>query len=123
MSDPDRRYHAVDQRSFGESRDARPEFFAEIDIGSFDVVFDDGRPVTVETWFDNDCELLVRTYWYSAVDAEQWTTPQHLAYLSRNGQIKPEAEHRISLGVKMQTDQAGRLVFAISIAMDGHDNE
>lgn len=60
------------------------DFSKEIDIGRSVKQLDDGRPISLDYWYDSDTALDLVTAYYSSKDIEDWSGSMHKAYLVRN---------------------------------------
>ena len=54
------------------------DYFKDIGTGRAETVFDDGRPIVIEYWFDVDTQLDFVTAFYSTLDIEAWDSDRHL---------------------------------------------
>jgi hypothetical protein len=110
-------YPAPDRSDHAPQANARRQFSPELDISSAPVVYDDGRPVLVERWFDMEMELAAKTFWYSREGIEEWSEEDHYAYVERNGGLKGKTYPDRGAGIQQLDDASGRPVWSVTVVM------
>ena len=107
---PDRSDHVPNART------EDPEL-PEIDMKQEHWVMPDGRPAVVEEWLDFSYRLILRTFFYSTLDIEDWTDAQHYAYIeSANGLVGKTVDSE-DIGKTEVTDPSGNTLFSITIVI------
>ena len=117
MTEWNREYPKPDRSDHKPQQNARREFYPEIDIARGEFVMNDGRPVVIEDWYDCDCELELRTAFYSTLGTDDWSEDDHYSYLEANGLVKGKTYPDRGMALRAFIDASGNKIWTASIVM------
>ena len=114
---PDPRFPVPDRSDHQPQSKADDPEFPELDLAQNQWVMPDGRPAVVEEWLDLRTRHLMRTFFYSTLEIEDWSQAQHFAYIASANGLVGRNKPGESLGISELVDPAGNTLFSITIAI------
>ncbi len=105
---PDRSDHVPGARRHAQ-------FFPELDIGATEGRFDDGRPMRVEAWYDLDCDVVCRTWFFPRAGIEHWQHDDHAGYLEAHG-VYAASDSKSCLEASNFVDASGAPLWRVTVA-------
>ncbi len=110
-----REFPKPDRSDYQPQQNAHRMFYPELDLGSSEGVFKDGRPYRCEYWFDKDTAFFCRTYFYSVLGIEDWVETDHDRYIRDHGLLEDQGEQFTGqVGLNRINDASGNEMWSVT---------